>query len=97
MAEKGRGSRGNSQSYPRWRTGMTEYDEMANKHVITDKELAKVKRSSKSKINTDKEVIDTLKKERDSFRKKMEAKKEKNRLAKIDIKEERKIQSQYMA
>ena len=76
---------------------MTEYDEMANKHVITDKELAKVKRSSKSKINTDKEVIDTLKKERDSFRKKMEAKKEKNRLAKIDIKEERKIQSQYMA
>jgi len=38
-----------------------------------------------------------LKKERDSFRKKMEAKKEKNRLAKIDIKEERKIQSQYMA
>jgi predicted phage tail protein len=76
---------------------MTEYDEMANKHVIIDKELAKVKRSSKSKINTDKEVIDTLKKERDSFRKKMEAKKEKNRLAKIDIKEERKIQSQYMA
>jgi predicted phage tail protein len=76
---------------------MTEYDEMANKHVITDKELAKVKRSSKSKINTDKEVIDTLKKERDSFRKKMEAKKEKNRLAKIDIKEQRKIQSQYMA
>jgi predicted phage tail protein len=76
---------------------MTEYDEMANKHVITDKELAKVKRSSKSKINTDKEVIDTLKKERYSFRKKMEAKKEKNRLAKIDIKEERKIQSQYMA
>jgi predicted phage tail protein len=76
---------------------MTEYDEMANKHVITDKELAKVKRSSKSKINTDKEVIDTLKKERDSFRKKMEAKKEKNRLAKIDIKEERKIQSQYMS
>jgi predicted phage tail protein len=76
---------------------MTEYDEMANKHVITDKELAKVKRSSKSKINTDKEVIDSLKKERDSFRKKMEAKKEKNRLAKIDIKEERKIQSQYMA
>jgi predicted phage tail protein len=76
---------------------MTEYDEMANKHVITNKELAKVKRSSKSKINTDKEVIDTLKKERDSFRKKMEAKKEKNRLAKIDIKEERKIQSQYMA
>ena len=76
---------------------MTEYDEMANKHVITNKELAKVKRSSKSKINTDKEVIDTLKKERYSFRKKMEAKKEKNRLAKIDIKEERKIQSQYMA
>ena len=39
-------------------------------------------------INTNKETIDSLKK-KDNFKKKLEAKKEKNWLAKIDIKEER--------
>jgi hypothetical protein len=81
------------------RTQMIKNDELANMHVLTEKELAKVKRSAKGRINTDKEIIDSLKKERKkeiTFRKKLEAEKEKNQLAKIDIEEER-IHSQYIA
>jgi predicted phage tail protein len=58
--------------------------------------LAKVKRSSKDKININKEIIDSLKKERDNFRKKLKVKKENNRLDGIDIEEEKRIQSQYI-
>ena len=58
--------------------------------------MAKVKRSSKDKININKEIIDSLKKERDNFRKKLKVKKENNRLDGIDIEEEKRIQSQYI-
>jgi len=37
---------------------------LANKHVLTERELAKVMRLIKGRINTDKEIIDSLKKER---------------------------------
>lgn len=58
--------------------------------------MAKVKRSSKDRININKEIIDSLKKERDNFRKKLKVKKENNRLDGIDIEEEKRIQSQYI-
>jgi hypothetical protein len=48
-------------------------------------------------INTDNETIDSLKKERNSFKKKLEVEIEKNQLAEIDIEKERRIWSQYIA
>src|SRR3990170_1834050 len=41
---------------------MTEYDELVKKNGLAEKELAKVKRSTKGKMNVDKEVMDSLKK-----------------------------------
>jgi hypothetical protein len=58
--------------------------------------LAKVKRSAKGIMNADKEMMDSLKKEMTSLTKKEEVEKEKNRLAQIDIEEERRIRAQYM-
>ena len=58
-----------------------EYDELVNKNVVIEKELAKVKRSAKGKINVDKEMMDSLKKGRSCLTKKIEVEKEKNRLA----------------
>jgi len=43
---------------------MTKYDELTNKYVVKEKELSKVKRSAKNRINTDKKIIDSLKKKR---------------------------------
>jgi hypothetical protein len=57
--------------------------------------LARIKRSVKGKINADREVLDSLK-EKGSLLKKLEAEKEKNRLAHIDIEEEGRLRSQYM-
>lgn len=51
------------------RTQIARYDGLLSKHVITEKKLAKVKRSFKDKINTDKEILDSLKKERENLRK----------------------------
>jgi len=70
---------------------MTKYDELTNKYVVKEKELSKVKRSAKDKINTDKKVIDSLKKEKNSFRKKLEVEKERNRLVRIDMEKKRRI------
>jgi predicted phage tail protein len=47
-------------------------------------------------ININKEIIDSLKKEIDNFRKKLKVEKENNRLDGIDIEEEKRIQSQYI-
>jgi len=69
---------------------------LANKNGLIEKELAKIKRSAKGKMNADKETIDSLKKERSGHTKKLEDQKEKNRLAEIDIEEERKIRAQYI-
>jgi predicted phage tail protein len=72
---------------------MTKYDELTNKYVVKEKELSKVKRSAKDRINTDKKIIDSLKKEKDNFRKKLEVEKERNRLVRIDMEKERRIWS----
>jgi len=58
---------------------ITEYDELVNKNRLTEKELAKVKRSAKGKMNVDKEMMDSLKKGRSNLTKKVEVEKEKNR------------------
>jgi len=47
-------------------------------------------------MNADKETTDSLKKERNGLTKKLEVEKEKNRLAEIDIEEERRIRAQYI-
>ena len=75
---------------------ITEYDELVNKNRLTEKELAKVKRSAKGKMNVDKEMMDSLKKGRSILIKKVEVEKEKNRLVQLDIEEERRIRAQYM-
>jgi hypothetical protein len=78
------------------RIRMTEYDELVKKNGLTEKELAKVKRSTKGKMSVDKEVMDSLKKGKSILLKKVEVEKEKNRLAQLDIEEERRIRAQYM-
>jgi chromosome segregation ATPase len=75
---------------------MTEYDELVKKNGLTEKELAKVKRSTKGKMNVDKEVMDSWKKGKSILLRKVEVEKEKNRLAQLDIEEERRIRAQYM-
>jgi hypothetical protein len=78
------------------RNRITEYDELSNKNGLTKKELAKVKRSTKGKMNVDKKMVDSLKKGMSILVKKVEVEKEKNRLAHLDIEEERRIRAQYM-
>jgi len=75
------------------RNRITEYDELVNKNELTEKELAKVKRSTKGKMNVDKEVMDSLKKGMSILIKKVEVEKEKNRLVQLDIEEERRIRA----
>jgi uncharacterized protein (DUF2461 family) len=53
------------------RNRITEYDELSNKNGLTQKELAKVKRSTKGKMSVDKEMVDSLKKERSILVKKV--------------------------
>nr|XP_034906363.1 trichohyalin-like [Populus alba] len=77
------------------RNRIADYDELVKKNKIAEKELAKVKRSTKG-VNVDKEMMDSLKKGRNLLLKKVEVEKEKNRLAKLDIEEERKVRAQYM-
>ncbi|XP_061944625.1 uncharacterized protein LOC133668690 [Populus nigra] len=78
------------------RDRITEYDELSNKNELIQKELARVKRSTKGKMSVDKEMMDSLKKGRSLLLKKVEVEKEKNRLAHLDIEEERRIRAQYM-
>jgi hypothetical protein len=61
------------------RNRITEYDELVNKNGLTKKELAKVERSAKGKMNVDKEMMDSLKKGRSNLTKKVEVEKKKNR------------------
>jgi hypothetical protein len=75
------------------RNRITEYDELVNKNELTEKELAKVKRSTKGKMNVDKEVMDSLKKGMSILIKKVEVEKEKNWLVQLDIEEERRIRA----
>ncbi|XP_061965308.1 uncharacterized protein LOC133689466 [Populus nigra] len=79
-----------SQNYTVWR------NKELSENGLTQKELAKVKRSTKGKMSVDKEMMDSLKKGRSILLKKVEVEKEKNRLAHLDIEEERRIIAQYM-
>ena len=72
---------------------ITEYDELVNKNGLTKKELAKVKRSTKGKMNVDKKMMDSLKKGRGILIKKVEVEKEKNWLVQLDIEKERRIRA----
>ena len=78
------------------RNRINECDELANKNGLIEKELAKVKRSTKGKMNADKEMTDSLKKERNGVTKKLEDQKEKNRLFEIAIEKKRRIGAQYI-
>jgi len=77
-------------------TRITKHDELTNKYVLIEKELANVKKSIKGKININKKMIISLKKKRDNIRKKLNAENEKNWLDLIKIEEEKRVQSQYL-
>lgn len=74
---------------------MVKYDDLVNKHVTLEKELVTLKKTSESRRRADEESITALKKERDHNRIKLEAKKEKNILTNLTIKEERNLRAQY--
>jgi hypothetical protein len=75
--------------------GKVKYDELVNKHVMMEQEFVTLKRASENKKSADKETIASLKKERDQYKLKWEAKKEKNRLAELTIEEERSLRTRY--
>jgi putative cell wall-binding protein len=75
---------------------ITKNDKLVHKNGLTEKELAKIKKSAKDKINVHKEILDSLKRERSIFIRKMETEKEKNQPAHLDIEEERRTCAQYM-
>jgi chromosome segregation ATPase len=75
--------------------GKVKYDELVNKHVMMEQEFVTLKRASENRKFADKETIASLKKERDQYKLKWEAEKEKNRLAELTIEEERSLRTQY--
>ena len=70
-----------------------ENDKLIHKNGLTEKELIKIKKSMKSKIITDKETLDSLKKERSGFIRKIKIEKEKIRQVHPDIEEERRARA----
>jgi hypothetical protein len=62
---------------------------------MMEKELVTLKRVFKGKTNADKEMIASLKKKRDSVRKRLKAEKENNRLVNLNIEEEKIKSSVY--
>jgi chromosome segregation ATPase len=75
--------------------GKAKYDELVNKHVMVEQELVTLKRASESRKSANKETIASLKKERDQYKLKWEAEKEKNGLADLTIEEERSLRTRY--
>ena len=69
--------------------GKVKYDELVNKHVMMEQEFVTLKRASENRKFADEETIASLKKERDQYKLKWEAEKEKNRLADLAIEEEK--------
>lgn len=53
------------------RIQIAKHDELVNKYVRIEKERVKIKKSVKSMMSVDKEIIDSLKKEKDNLRKKI--------------------------
>jgi hypothetical protein len=62
---------------------------------MMEKELVTLKRVFKGKTNVDKEMIASLKKKRDSVKKRLKAEKENNRLVNLNIEEEKIKSSVY--
>lgn len=50
---------------------IAKHDELVNKYVRIEKERVKIKKSVKSMMSVDKEIIDSLKKEKENLRKKI--------------------------
>ncbi|XP_061953586.1 GRIP domain-containing protein RUD3-like [Populus nigra] len=75
--------------------GKTKNDELVKKHVMVEYELVSLKRALESRKSVDKETIASLKKERDQYKSKWEAEKEKNRLADLTIEEEIRLRTRY--
>ena len=48
-------------------TWITKHDELTNKYVLIEKELAKLKRLAKDKMGNDKEIIDSSKKKKEQL------------------------------
>ena len=67
---------------------MSKYDNLVNKNVMLKKEMDTLKRNAKGKTCADKELIVFFFK-KDNNKKRLEAEKEKNRLANLIIKEEK--------
>jgi hypothetical protein len=76
---------------------VTMYDNLVNKHVMMRKKLIILKRASKGKKSADKKLIASLKKKRDNVKKRFRVQKEKNRLVNLNIEEERRLRTPYMA
>jgi hypothetical protein len=62
---------------------------------MMEKKLGTLKRVFEGKTNANKEIIASLKKERDSVRKRLKAEKENNRLVNLNIEEEKIKSSVY--
>ena len=75
--------------------GKVKYDELVNKHIMVEQELVTLKRASESRKSDDKETIASLKKKRDHYKLKWEAKREKNRLVDLTIEEENNLRTRY--
>jgi len=50
---------------------IAKHDELVNKYVRIEKERVKIKKSVKSMMSVDKEIIDSLKKKKENLRKKI--------------------------
>lgn len=53
------------------RIQIAKHDELVNKYVRIEKERVKIKKSVKSMMSVDKEIIDSLKKKKENLRKKI--------------------------
>jgi hypothetical protein len=78
---------------------VAKYDDLVNKHVMLKNELVIVKKGFNDRRHADKGLITFLKKKRDHNKIRLETKKKKkkNRLATLNIKEERSLRAQYKA
>jgi hypothetical protein len=56
-------------------TQKVNHDELVNKCVHIEKEGVKIKKLTKSKMSVDKKIIDSLKKENDNLKKKLDGEK----------------------
>lgn len=85
--------RGN-QKDPKWDKNCNSQTWWIGQQICADrKERVQIKKSTKSKMISDKEMIDSLKKDKDSLRKKLDNEKKKIQQAEMEIEEGKKIQA----